>query len=241
MDRVTAIVWGLVALGAIFVVVVYWNRRLRTARRIDDLLEKYFQGRMPVGQLGQLARAIAGHEFFEGPTFFSLAAPAFQRGLDPYGVHTTRIRVIVHRVPRGRRFLLLREARKENPSRRKENPSLREGKSKPRGRKIQALSFRELSLFKGLRGALGRFSVPVPILPLGLRRPPPRRRQINPVCLVKPCRDRRRLLIERSTLAWIQENGKANRARRSRIAVRPRPQLLSWRPHPLSYRTIIAA
>jgi hypothetical protein len=28
-------------------------------------------------------------------------------------------------------FLLLREAGKENPSRRKENPSLREGKSKP--------------------------------------------------------------------------------------------------------------
>jgi len=59
MDRVTAIVWGLVALGAIFVIVVYWNRRLRTARRIDDLLEEYFQGRMPVGQLGQQARAIA--------------------------------------------------------------------------------------------------------------------------------------------------------------------------------------
>ena len=202
MDRVTAIVWGLVALGAIFVVVVYWNCRLRTARRIDDLLEKYFQGRMPVGQLGQLARAIAAANFSKDQRSSRLP-PSFQRGLDPYGVHTTRIRVIVHRVPRGRWFLLLREARKENPSRRKENPSLREGKSKPRGRKIQALSFRELSLFKGLRGPLGRFSVPVPILPLGLRRPPPRRRQINPVCLVKPCRDRRRLLIERSTLAWI--------------------------------------
>src|SRR5208282_6056258 len=40
----------------------------------------------------------------------------------------------------------------------KENPSLKEGKSKPwerkiqaSGRKIQGLSFRELSLFKGLR------------------------------------------------------------------------------------------
>ena len=59
MGRVTAIVWGLVALGAILAFVIYRNRRLRTARRIDDLLEKYFQGRMPVGQLGQQARAIA--------------------------------------------------------------------------------------------------------------------------------------------------------------------------------------
>ena len=82
MDRVTAIVWGLVALGAIFVIVVYWNRRLRTARRIDDLLEEYFQGRMPVGQLGQRARAIASREFFGGPAFFSLAASAFQHATD---------------------------------------------------------------------------------------------------------------------------------------------------------------
>jgi len=82
MDRVTAIVWGLVALGAIFVIVVYWNRRLRTARRIDDLLEEYFQGRMPVGQLGQRARAIASREFFGGSTFFSLAASAFQHATD---------------------------------------------------------------------------------------------------------------------------------------------------------------
>ena len=59
MDRVTAIVWGLVALGAILAFVIYWNCRLRTAQRIDDLLEEYFQGRMPVGQLGQRARAIA--------------------------------------------------------------------------------------------------------------------------------------------------------------------------------------
>src|SRR5271166_2418742 len=82
MDRVTAIVWGLVALGAIFVIVVYWTRRLRTARRIDDLLEEYFQGRMPVGQLGPRARAIASREFLGGPTFFSLAASAFQRATD---------------------------------------------------------------------------------------------------------------------------------------------------------------
>ena len=82
MDRVTAIVWGLVALGAIVAFVIYWNRRLRTARRIDDLLEEYFQGRMPVGQLGQRARAIASREFFGGPTFFSLAASAFQHAID---------------------------------------------------------------------------------------------------------------------------------------------------------------
>src|SRR5271157_752530 len=82
MDRVTAIVWGLVALGAILVFVIYRNRRLRTARRIDDLLEKYFQGRMPVGQLGQHARAIASRGFFGGPTFLSLAASAFQHATD---------------------------------------------------------------------------------------------------------------------------------------------------------------
>src|SRR5271165_1929495 len=86
MDRITAIVWGLVALGAILAFVIYWiiyrNRRLRTARRIDDLLEEYFQGRMPVGQLGQRARAIASGKFFGGPTFLALAASAFQRATD---------------------------------------------------------------------------------------------------------------------------------------------------------------
>jgi|SRR5271166_657631 len=86
MDRITAIVWGLVALGAILAFVIYWiiyrNRRLRTARRIDDLLEEYFQGRMPVGQLGQRARAIASRGFFGGPTFLSLAASAFQHATD---------------------------------------------------------------------------------------------------------------------------------------------------------------
>ena len=82
MDRVTAIVWGLVALGAILVFAIYWNRRLRTARRIDDLLEEYFRGRMPVGQLGQRGRAIASRGFFGGPTFLSLAASAFQHATD---------------------------------------------------------------------------------------------------------------------------------------------------------------
>ena len=82
MDSVTAIVWGLVALGAILAFVIYWNRRLRTARRIDDLLEEYFRGRMPVGQLGQQARAIASRDFLAGPTFFSLAASAFQHAID---------------------------------------------------------------------------------------------------------------------------------------------------------------
>ena len=82
MDRLTAIVWGLVALGAIVAFVMYWNRRLRTAQRIDDLLEEYFQGRMPVGQLGQRARAIASRGFFGGPTFFALAASAFQHATD---------------------------------------------------------------------------------------------------------------------------------------------------------------
>jgi hypothetical protein len=40
--------------------------------------------------------------------------------------------------------------RKENPSHWKENPSLGEGKSKPEGREIQAFSFRDSRLFKGL-------------------------------------------------------------------------------------------
>jgi hypothetical protein len=34
------------------------------------------------GQLGQRARAIAGREFFGGPTFLSLAASAFQHATD---------------------------------------------------------------------------------------------------------------------------------------------------------------
>ncbi len=82
MDRVTALIWGLIALGAILAFVIYWNRRLHTLRWIDDLLEEYFQGRMPVGELGQRARAIASREFFGGPTFFSQTAAAFQRATD---------------------------------------------------------------------------------------------------------------------------------------------------------------
>jgi hypothetical protein len=62
--------------------VIYSNRRLRTARRVDDLLEEYFQGRIPVGQFGQRARAIASREFFGGPKFFSLATSAFQHATD---------------------------------------------------------------------------------------------------------------------------------------------------------------
>ena len=82
MDRVTALIWGLIALGAILAFVIYWNRRLHTVRWIDDLLEEYFQGRMPVGELGQRARAIASGKFFGGPTFLALAASAFQRETD---------------------------------------------------------------------------------------------------------------------------------------------------------------
>ncbi len=82
MDRVTVIVWGLVALGAILAFVSYRTRRVRNARRIGDLLDEYFQGRMPVAQLGERARAFASREFFGGPTFFSLAASAFQRATD---------------------------------------------------------------------------------------------------------------------------------------------------------------
>ena len=37
---------------------------------------------MPVGQLGQRARAIASREFFGGPGYFSLAASAFQPATD---------------------------------------------------------------------------------------------------------------------------------------------------------------
>ena len=82
MDRVSAIVWGLAALGAMLAFVIYWNRRLRTAQRIHDLLGEYFQGTIPVGQLGQRARTIASSAFFGGPTFFSLATSAFQHATD---------------------------------------------------------------------------------------------------------------------------------------------------------------
>src|SRR5271165_3714078 len=82
MDRVTAIVSVVVALGAILAFVIYWNRRLRAGRPIDDPLEEHFEGRMPIGQLGQRARANASREFLRGPTFFSLAASAFQYATD---------------------------------------------------------------------------------------------------------------------------------------------------------------
>ena len=82
MDRVTAIVWGLVALGAYSLLSSIGIVGSALTRRIDVLLEEYFQGRMPVGQLGQRARAIASRGFFGGPTFLSLAASAFQHATD---------------------------------------------------------------------------------------------------------------------------------------------------------------
>src|SRR5579863_9951269 len=75
---------------------------------------------------------------------------------------------------------------------------------------IIAISLSGSSLFKDLRGPLGPFFIRPPS---PLWAPPPRRRQINHAYLVKPCRDRRRLLAERSTMAWIPENRKKNRAR----------------------------
>ena len=82
MDRFAAIVFCLIVLGAILAGVIYWNRRLHAARQIDGLLEEYFQGKMPVGQLGQRARALASQAFFGGSTFFALAVSAFQHAID---------------------------------------------------------------------------------------------------------------------------------------------------------------
>jgi len=82
VDRVTAIVWGLVALGAYSLLSSIGIVGSALTRRIDVLLEEYFQGTMPVGQLGQRARAIASRGFFGGPTFLSLAASAFQHATD---------------------------------------------------------------------------------------------------------------------------------------------------------------
>jgi hypothetical protein len=47
----------------------------------SDRISEY-SGRMPVGQLGQHARAIASRGFFGGPTFLSLAASAFQHAIE---------------------------------------------------------------------------------------------------------------------------------------------------------------
>ena len=81
MDRVTAIVWGLVALGAICVIVVYWNRRAphgatdrRSSRRV-----------LPGKNAGRPARSAgASHRQprISKSQRSSLAASAFQRATD---------------------------------------------------------------------------------------------------------------------------------------------------------------
>ena len=85
MDRVTALIWGLIALGAILAFVIYWNRRLHTLRWIDDLLEEYVQGRMPVGDSVSGREPSPAANFSEDQRSSRKLPPPFSALLTPNG------------------------------------------------------------------------------------------------------------------------------------------------------------
>ena len=59
------------------------RRRRRTERLlIMELLKRYFEGDISVGQLGQRAREIANRHFIQSAEFYSLAIAGFQRAVD---------------------------------------------------------------------------------------------------------------------------------------------------------------
>ena len=73
---------------------------------------------------------------------------------------------------------------------------------------LTLISFSETSLFKGLRGPLGRFFVSARFCRLRLRHAPPRRPRINHACLVLCAAEPRPLLTERRHRNTFLENRK---------------------------------
>ena len=57
----------------------YRRRLVRTKGLMTELLNRYFDGDLPAGQVGQRAGEIASRRFLHGAEFHSLAISAFQR------------------------------------------------------------------------------------------------------------------------------------------------------------------
>jgi hypothetical protein len=88
-DAIIRIVWGAFLVGILIsIYFAHRRRRLRTKRLLMmELLKRYFQGDIPVDQLGQRTREIADHHFIHSPEFYSLAIAAFQGAVDAKLAH----------------------------------------------------------------------------------------------------------------------------------------------------------
>jgi hypothetical protein len=59
------------------------RHRRRTKRLlIIELLKRYFEGDIPVDQIGQRTRAIANRHFIQSREFYSIAIAGFQHAVD---------------------------------------------------------------------------------------------------------------------------------------------------------------
>jgi hypothetical protein len=85
MDETTVIGVGGAALVAALVVAAYvvrWLRLRETRRRMGEFLASYFNGDLPLDQLGRQAREIASRRFMGSPDCQALVQAAFQRSAE---------------------------------------------------------------------------------------------------------------------------------------------------------------
>ena len=85
MDEGTVINLGAAALVAALVIAAYvvrWLRLRETRRRMGECLASYFNGDLPLDQLGRQAREIASRRFMGSPDCQALVQAAFQRSAE---------------------------------------------------------------------------------------------------------------------------------------------------------------
>jgi len=85
MDEKAAINVGVAVLVAVLLVVAYlirWLRLRETKRRMGEFLAGYFNGDLPLDQLGRRAREVASGSFMGSPECQALVQSAFQRSAE---------------------------------------------------------------------------------------------------------------------------------------------------------------
>jgi hypothetical protein len=83
-DTFSGIVWGVVLFAILLWFYLSHLRHRRRTKRllIIELLKRYFEGDIPVDQIGQRTRAIANRHFIKSPEFYSIAIAGFQHAVD---------------------------------------------------------------------------------------------------------------------------------------------------------------
>jgi hypothetical protein len=88
-DTIINIILGAFVLGILAAIYVAVQRRRLHAHRLTmmDLLKQYFQGDLPIDQLGRRIRELVSRHFIYGTEFYSLTIAAFQGGVDAIRAH----------------------------------------------------------------------------------------------------------------------------------------------------------